>query len=192
MITNSNVNNRVDPETNNFNTNRKFDIGKFNTAFDKNKQTQKAITKYNSEKRLNMLAHQDGERSNVSIVNLFIDIKNSWFYLIDDLLQQKFEIETFTKENRLFFIGLTLIFFATILLFFNQMNESDEHVESNKIIEKYYIYQGVQNGMYPQTVFTGPPVSTVPPISTVLTGPPVPPISTGPNTSVNFGSTAVV
>jgi hypothetical protein len=145
-----NPNNTVNSEANMFNTNGKFDIGIFNTAFNKNKETQKDITKSNSEKRLNtlnMLANQNNEYSNTPIINLFIQIKNSWFYLTDDLLQQKFQIETFTKENRLFFIGLTLIFFATILLFFNEfINNNNKDIESNKIIEKYYIYYGIQNG----------------------------------------------
>lgn len=146
----------INSEENNFNTNGEFDIGKFNTAFDKNKEKQKNIIKSNSEKRLNALTNlelQNNQKSNGPVINLFIEIKNCWFYLADDLLQQKFEIETFTKENRLFFIGITLIFFSTVLLCFNEFENiincdnklNNENNEKNKIIEKYYIYQNIPN-----------------------------------------------
>ena len=110
-----------------FQTNNEFDLGKFNTAFDENKLRQKSITEYNSEIRLKLLEKNDTNNINInkmSIIDLSIGIKDSWFYLIDDLLLQKFTINTFTKNNRLFYIGLTFILFSVILLFVNEIDNN--------------------------------------------------------------------
>ena len=111
-----------------FKTNDEFDLGKFNSAFDENKQKQKEINDYNSKIRLEIIKQQDianNKKINMTIIDFLIKIKDSWFYLIDDLLLQNFSINTFTKNNRLFYIGLTFILFSIVLLFANQANQYD-------------------------------------------------------------------
>lgn len=114
----------IQSEETNFYTNGEFDLGKFSAAFNKNKQTQKYMTKLNSEKRLNILENENTIHTKKTIADILIEMKNSWFNLIGDLLEQKFEIETFVRNDRLFYIGMTLIILSIILLFFDQFSDS--------------------------------------------------------------------
>ena len=50
-----------------------------------------------------------------SIFEIFKGIINSWFYLLDDLMRQKYSTEIFTKDNRLFYFGITFVIIAMIL-----------------------------------------------------------------------------
>lgn len=72
-------------------------------------------------------------------LEILINIKNTWFGLLDDLLQQKFYIETFTKNNRLLYLGLTIIIIALIVFLLNAMNENFDN-NKKKIYQVHYIY----------------------------------------------------
>ena len=140
-------------QTNNITNDRnKFDINKFNKVFDETKEETKKYIKVNEETRLHALNQDiiDKPLYSITISDIFIGIKNTWFYILDDLLQQKFTLNTFSKDNRLFYIGITLIFLGIIIYFFNFFNEgSSDNTTSNndsyeKIIEKHFIYQNIQ------------------------------------------------
>ncbi len=45
---------------------------------------------------------------------LLVDTKDSLFNTMDDLLKYGFQMDTFTKDNRLFYLGITLIFIAAL------------------------------------------------------------------------------
>lgn len=51
----------------------------------------------------------------LSFYETMVKIKDTWFGILDDLLHQQFYIETFTKENRLFYIGLTLVLVVILI-----------------------------------------------------------------------------
>lgn len=46
---------------------------------------------------------------------IIIGIKNTWFGLLDDILDKKFDLDIITKSNRMFFIGITLIVVVFLL-----------------------------------------------------------------------------
>jgi len=54
-----------------------------------------------------------------NIASIIIDTKDALFDLLDDLLQHKFTIDTFTKNNRMFYIGLILILIALFIYIYN-------------------------------------------------------------------------
>jgi hypothetical protein len=133
--------------TSEFSTDGKFDINKFNTSFDKSKEDNKLTNKENDAEilqKLNSFTDSKPLYKN-TISEIIIGIKNTWFYLLDDLLEQKFTFDTFTKENRLFYIGITLVCISIILYFYNFFTSNDEDISAQKsnekIIEKYYFYQ---------------------------------------------------
>ncbi len=133
--------------TSEFSTDDKFDINKFNTSFDKSKEDNKLTNKENDAEilqKLNSFTDSKPLYKN-TISEIIIGIKNTWFYLLDDLLEQKFTFDTFTKENRLFYIGITLMCISIILYFYNFFTSNDEDISAQKsnekIIEKYYFYQ---------------------------------------------------
>ena len=144
----------MDQVNNNITNDRnKFDINKFNKVFDEVKEENKSIYKKNDDDRLRVLNQDivDKPLYDTTISDIFIGIKSTWFYILDDLLQQKFTLNTFSKDNRLFYIGITLLFFGVIIYFFNFFNEgTPNEVPMNtnpheKIIEKHYIYQNTQS-----------------------------------------------
>lgn len=130
----------------------RFDLGQFNIAFDRNKEIAKESQKINDLNKLNALSQETVHQSlyDLSLFQIIINTKNAWFNLLDDLLDQNFELETFTKENRLFYIGLTLLLFTIILYLYEIiMTDASSSIQTSiqnpiqssepKII--YHIYQ---------------------------------------------------
>lgn len=145
LIDVANENSNID--INKYITNGKFDLSKFNTGFEREKKEQKELNKDKQNARLNLLNDVVNNKPiyKQTIGEILIGIKDTWFYLIDDLLQQKFTLDTFTKENRLFYIGITLLIFSIILYLLNFFLEKDDEpkIKNNeKIVKKYYYYQG--------------------------------------------------
>ena len=135
-----------DNSNNDFTTDGKFDIGKFNDSFNKSKDDTKRSNYERDEYRLKMLSQTLTAKSlsESTISEIIIEIKNTWFYIMDDLLQQKFVISTFTKDNRLFYIGITFVIIAIIMYLYNYFLDDDFSQDQNsnqKVIEKYYIYK---------------------------------------------------
>jgi hypothetical protein len=97
-------------------TTTEFDINKFNKTFESQKETVNT-----DSLELQELNKQEKPKKlyNYSLMELLIGIKDTWFYLFDDLLQKKFYTETFTKDNRPFFIGLTIVLFVIIIYLYN-------------------------------------------------------------------------
>lgn len=122
----------------NSNSNNKFDIGKFNDSFEEQKNTKIQINNKIDEHKLQMMGTQLEEKTIMqsTVSDLLIGIKNTWFYLIDDLLQQRFNVNTFTKENRLFFIGLTIVIIAMILHLYDYLS-SDENNDNYDNYDNY-------------------------------------------------------
>lgn len=131
-----NTQNSSNNDPNKFTTNGKFDIGKFNDAFDQQKADQKEATKNNDEYKLRLLNSDVAPKSlyESTVSDILYGVKNTWFFLLDDLLQQKFTIYTFTRDNRLFFIGITLIVIALIVYLYNYFSEDED---DNDDFEKY-------------------------------------------------------
>lgn len=110
-----------------FTSDGKFDMGKFNDVFDKEKHNRNQLTKTNENNRLAKLNSLQTYKllRDSTISDILFGIKDTWFYLLDDLLQQKFTIDTFIKENRLFFIGVTIIFITLLAYLYEYFFEDD-------------------------------------------------------------------
>ena len=141
------------PTSEEFTTGGKFDINKFNNSFETTKEQKKLINKEHDNELLQKLNNNVDNKPlyKNTMSEIIIGIKNSWFYLLDDLIEQKFSIDTFTKDNRLFYIGITLIIIAIILYFYNVFTTDDDDIATSKndskIIEKYYFIQNDAKGM---------------------------------------------
>lgn len=131
-----------------YTTNGKFDVAKFNTGFDTYIDKQKNINKTLEKQRLNKLNEQQIDKKNLldnSLMDVLIGIKDSWFNLLDDLLQQKFSFDVFLKDSRGFYIGITLFFIAIFMYLFSFFNDDDDENKHDEpkvnVIKKYIIYQ---------------------------------------------------
>jgi hypothetical protein len=162
---------------------KRFDLAQFNKDFDKSKDQVMKSQIITDQKKLNELADAANlpkvSLYNLSIFEIIINTKNAWFNLLDDLLDQQFSLETFTKENRMFYVGLTIVFFASVLYLYAMiMGDDDMNVnpisntkESDKpeIKTIYNIYQ------YP-TAPLDTPLTTA--LATPLTTPLAKPLTT--------------
>jgi hypothetical protein len=125
------------------NSNKPFDLNKFNIIFDRNKEIQKENQRIKDLNKLNALSQETNKVSlyNLSMYDIIVNAKNAWFGLLDDLLNRSFNMQTLTKDNRLFYLGLTIVIFCVILyIFVLMMNEGkqEEHDDRNIV---YHIHQ---------------------------------------------------
>jgi len=141
------------------NSKKQFDLGKFNIVFDRNKEIAKENQRISDLNKLNALAQDKPKISlyNLSLYELIVNTKDAWFGLLDDLLDQRLELITFTKDNRLFYIGLTILIFSVILYLFmiimhddNNELTSDNNDKSNTKSNTKTIYH-IHEYKYPQT-----------------------------------------
>lgn len=127
----------------------KFDLDKFNREFVFKKELAVVENRIESQEKLNRLTEaanlKDKSLFNLSVAELIIGIKDTWFGILDDLLAKKLEIQTLKKNNRLFFIGLTIVIIVTIIYIYNFFIDEEivkkEVNQTEKIIEKYYFYK---------------------------------------------------
>jgi hypothetical protein len=108
--------------------NRRFDLGKFNKVFDINREITKRNQRVEELQKLNRLSKVDTKTSlyDLNMSQIMVNTKNSWFNLLDDLLEQRFQLSTFTKDNRLFYIGLTIVFICVILYLYTVLSAETE------------------------------------------------------------------
>ena len=64
---------------------------------------------------------------------ILIDTKDSVFETLDDLLQQKFSAEMMVKDNRLFYLGLAILFIALFIYSYNILISDDHNTNSESI-----------------------------------------------------------
>lgn len=118
--------------------NKRFDLGKFNKVFDVNREITKQNQRVKELQKLRELSSVDTTKSlyDLNLTEILINTKNTWFGLLDDLLDQRFNTETFTKDNRLFYVGLTIFFIAIVLYLYSVLTEEPEPSG-----DPVYIYQ---------------------------------------------------
>jgi hypothetical protein len=121
-----------------------FDIQKFNLDFDIDKDLQTQKSKAISDMRLSALNNQKPPEKKIyelSVGEILIGIKDTWFDILDDILQRQISFDIITKNNRLFYIGLTIVIIALIIYLYELLIEDDMPDNSNKQeIKKYYFY----------------------------------------------------
>jgi hypothetical protein len=128
--------------------NKKFDIAEFNKQFSNYTEGQKIINKTVAEERLDILNKENVVRIKIqeqSIIDILIGVKTSLFECLDDLLQHKFSLETFTKNNRLFYLGIAIIFLCLFLYLCDALLDDPENntdsSNDGKIVKIYNLYK---------------------------------------------------
>jgi len=99
----------------------RFNIKQFNKNFKMEKkilEEEQSIESENLSPSLNsqtIYVNKNQPVWNNSLVDIFRGMGNSCFFLLNDLMGQKYKSEMLTKDNRLFYIGLTLILVALVI-----------------------------------------------------------------------------
>jgi hypothetical protein len=103
----------------------KFDLAKFDADFDKLKINNKMIGKIKSENTLKELSEKSKKiqiNYNNFLINVLMNIKISWLSLINDLLEQHYSDIIFLKDDRMLYIGLSIIIISILLLFLDNLD----------------------------------------------------------------------
>lgn len=128
---------------------KNFNLGQFNKEFERTKEIAQESQRLRDLNKLNALSQVQERTSlyNLSILQIIINAKDAWFNLLDDLLDQKFVLDTFIKDNRLFYIGLTVLFFATVLYLYATVlaDDSDDVTSTNENVQVVYHVHNYKN-----------------------------------------------
>lgn len=104
-----------------YNNNATFDITDFNKKFDDYLDQERAKRVLTEQKFLEAKDFEVKEKKlhEYTFIELVINMKNAIFDILDDIASLNITIETFTKDNRLFYTGLLMIIFAVTLVCVN-------------------------------------------------------------------------
>jgi hypothetical protein len=123
-----------------------FDVKKFNIDFDVEKAMQEKTRRQKERARLASMEKPEIKKKiyQLSIGEILIGLKDTWFEILDDLLQQRFSLSIFTKGNRLFFIGLTITIIVLIVYLYELLTEDEVPQLDTKVKEVHHIYHLVK------------------------------------------------
>lgn len=133
----------------NNNVQQEFDVKQFNINFDAMKSK---IKEENNVTEAEVLAKLN-DQSNLPKVPIYLqtpeaiifNVKRTWFDIYDDYNKNGSQIQILDKGDRLFYIGLTLIFFALALYAVYVLFDFDESAnKENKekvVIEKHFYHK---------------------------------------------------
>jgi hypothetical protein len=116
----------------------------FNKTFeeqkDKTKKLEGELTK-NKLDIMNETANNKKKLYDMSVLDIMIGIKDTWFNIIDDLLNKNISISTFTKDNNLFYIGITILIITLAIYIYNVLFNKDNSEKNENIQKIYHIYK---------------------------------------------------
>ena len=91
----------------------------FNQIFNKNIGFQEEHARIAELNKLRKLQEATEETSisvfDMSIKDIIINVNSTWFNILNDLLDQQFTVDVILKNNRLFYVGLTIVVVCIIL-----------------------------------------------------------------------------
>jgi len=165
-INNSNTN--EDNSNENINNSNTQANAKANDKFNKNFVTNmKKMQDEENEKEQQKLAILNNKNTiyNHSVFDLLIGINNTFFGMLNDIITLNITSNFFTKDNRLFFIGLFLIIIAISMMIYNHiysihfddvLTEIKKNKETNKkIVNVYNVYNNDENITSPNLSLLG-------------------------------------
>lgn len=145
----------------NYYDSNEFDIGKFNSGFEKmqeDKKKQKKIDEENYLKSLETQEESTNKITDLTISDILQNTKNEILDLIYEIISFDYDsfqefLNLFTKENRLFYIGIFLLILSVLLyvisyIFFypSNLQRNDININiPNDYSLNYRPYEAVSN-----------------------------------------------
>lgn len=98
--------------------NSKKDSGEFNKSFEEYIQQQKQ-----KDRTIKTEEGNDGTKSlkELTFTDIVIGLKDTWLGIINDIINRNISFDMIKKENRLFYIGLTIIILTFILFILTEL-----------------------------------------------------------------------
>ena len=119
----------------------KFDIDKFNKNFEESQQLLKNNIKDQEAETLQKLSDTANRQiKHMSVLDILIGIKDTWFDILDDFLEQRFTVDILLKGNRMFFVGLTIIIIVLIIYLSDTLFINEIIKEKKNVSEIHHIY----------------------------------------------------
>ena len=118
---------------NNFYSNNEFDINKFNKKFDKIQNVKEEEEQQYLDQQMKII-NEKNSLKNMRLGSIFSRMKDEVFGTIYDMLSFNYEnsySEIFTKNNRLFYIGIFLIIICIILYFISYLFFYPKPIDNN-------------------------------------------------------------
>ncbi len=121
-----------------------------------NENLEEKSIKSESEATLNLQKlnkYAEGEINNskpfykLNLLEMAIELKNTWFGILDDLLAGNMSLSIILKDNRLFYIGLTILIIAIILYIYDYAINPNDPFQNlitnngNGVVEIRHIYE---------------------------------------------------
>ena len=97
---------------------KRFDVKKFNKEFDSEMSIEKKNIQIKEEEKLKQMSDNENNKKDklykMNIFEILIQLKNNVFSMMDDIIHLNFN-NFFSKDDRLFYIGLILILFGLFM-----------------------------------------------------------------------------
>jgi len=108
-----------------YNTNYTFDVNEFNADFDKYLEEEKNKREVKEQR---FLEAKDFEKKpkkihELSLFEIMINMKNSVFDVIDDIVSMNISSDTFLKDNNLLYLGLLFFIFGITLYILDKVSD---------------------------------------------------------------------
>jgi hypothetical protein len=160
----NNSNTNADNSNENINNSNTQANDKFNKFFVTNMKKMQNEENEKEQQKLTALNNKNSIYKH-SIFDLLIGINNTFFGMLNDIVTLNFTADFFTKDNRLFFIGLLLIIIALSMLIYNHiysihfddvLTEIKKNKDANKkIVNVYNVYNNDENITSPNLALLG-------------------------------------
>jgi hypothetical protein len=121
-----------------------FDIDKFNRYYEQYRAKRKKQMERKMAKKLGELNKPKDRKPlyHDSVAEIMINTKDALFEILDDLLQRRFIVDTFIKNNRLFYIGLIMVFIACFMFAYTIIiGDSNDSSKENDVIRVNHIHK---------------------------------------------------
>lgn len=103
--------------------NKENDLQTFNKRFEIYTEEEKVKIKKIEEERLSKMEENKVEKEiyQLNIYEILVGIKDTWFNIMDDIIGGRINIEMITKEDRMFYIGITLIMIVIMIYIYEEI-----------------------------------------------------------------------
>lgn len=120
--------------------NKQFDNVLFNKQFEQRAQKEKEKNKKLEEIRLkNMIVVEKPKQIyEYNLYEILIGMKNTIFDIFDDIIHMRFNNDILSKNNRLFFLGVTLVFVTVIVYVVSALLKSDKPIVPINTVHHIY------------------------------------------------------
>jgi hypothetical protein len=123
-----------------------------NDTYDTNNVYKEPSSEIESESKLEIL----NKKANIitpkpfymmNILEIIIELKNTWFQIMDELMAGNYSMSILIKNNRMFYVGLTILIMAIIMYIYDYMIESNSNdplkniMAGGNVVEIRHIYE---------------------------------------------------